>query len=597
MSNSQMQVALNLTKKSFVLGLFKTCRFWFVGLLFIGSIWAIDTSLRPYLLKVTIDRLQHYDQNSNLMRIINPLLLYVLMSLTITLVFRLYDYIHLNLSPLLKRHIGDLLMRRMMQHSLAVFHNNFAGNLATKIKDVMSYMPDLIRILDSRIAVIMGMFVALFTMWTVKYEFALLFLAWLLSFGLITRIFINKARLLSEQQADIRSKTVGQMVDILSNILNVKLFANQKAESQRLHGYLDKYVHAEKRRDWYFFWINLTQGLSFVIYQFICFALLIYWFSLGQVSAGDFALLAMLNIAMINELWNLSKDLLNIADLYSNIVQGLSVVLQPIGLLDKPTAQKLHVTHGDICFENIFFQYNDLAPIFSDKSVTINGRQKVGLVGYSGGGKSTFVNLILRLYAPKAGRILIDGQDIQDVTQNSLHANIAMIPQDPSLFHRSLMENIRYGRLEATDEEVIFAAQQANAHEFIMQLPQQYNSLVGERGVKLSGGQRQRIAIARAILKNAPILILDEATSQLDSVTEQQIQTSLWQAMQNKTVLVIAHRLSTLLHMDRILVFHHGKVIEEGTHAELIQQDGMYKTLWDTQVGGFLADLNSDASS
>ena len=214
--------------------------------------------------------------------------------------------------------------------------------------------------------------------------------------------------------------------------------------------------------------------------------------------------------------------------------------------------------------------------------------------GYSGGGKSTFVNLILRLYDVTDGHVLIDDQDIRDVTQDSLRGNIAMIPQDPSLFHRSLLENIRYGRIEATDDAVIEAAKKAHANDFIRRLPQGYESLVGERGVKLSGGQRQRIAIARAILKNAPILILDEATSQLDSITEREIQDSLWELMQHKTTIVIAHRLSTLLHMDRIIVFDQGKIVEDGTHTELLNKKGLYKKLWDAQVGGFLQDKKQD---
>jgi len=201
--------------------------------------------------------------------------------------------------------------------------------------------------------------------------------------------------------------------------------------------------------------------------------------------------------------------------------------------------------------------------------------------------------LILRLYDVTNGSIIIDGQDIRDVSQDSLHKNIAMIPQDPSLFHRSLMDNIRYGRIDATDEEVIEAAKKAHAHEFIKMLPQGYDSLVGERGVKLSGGQRQRIAISRAILKDAPILILDEATSQLDSVTESLIQDSLWELMQDKTTIVIAHRLSTLLHMNRVLVFDQGKIVEEGSPDELLAKGGLYKKLWDAQVGGFLGDKNN----
>jgi ATP-binding cassette subfamily B protein len=278
--------------------------------------------------------------------------------------------------------------------------------------------------------------------------------------------------------------------------------------------------------------------------------------------------------------------------------------MTPTEITDAKDAATLKCEHGKIQFKTVQFHYHGSQQVldtgiaadtavpdilFQNKSITIAAGQKVGLVGYSGGGKSTFVNLILRFYDVTAGAILIDGQDIRTVTQDSLRANIAMIPQDPSLFHRSLLDNIRYGRINATDTEVIAAAKRAHAHEFIAKLPNGYNSLVGERGIKLSGGQRQRIAIARAILKNAPILILDEATSQLDSVTEKLIQESLWELMQHKTTIVIAHRLSTLLHMDRILVFDQGKIVADGTHNELLAQaGGLYQQLWQAQVGGFL---------
>jgi ATP-binding cassette subfamily B protein len=252
------------------------------------------------------------------------------------------------------------------------------------------------------------------------------------------------------------------------------------------------------------------------------------------------------------------------------------------------------VDKGEISFKNVQFHYKGATPLFESMNITIHAGQKVDLVGYSGSGKTSFVNLILRLFDINGGQILIDNQDISKVTQDSLRENIGMIPQDPSLFHRSLAENIRYGKPHASDVEVIDAAKRAHAHEFIEKLPNGYESLVGERGVKLSGGQRKRVAIARAILKNAPILILDEATSQLDSVNENYIQKSLHELMAGKTTIVIAHRLSTLLHMDRILVFDAEKIVEDGTHGELLAKSSLYKTLWDAQVGGFLPDRHEE---
>ena len=236
------------------------------------------------------------------------------------------------------------------------------------------------------------------------------------------------------------------------------------------------------------------------------------------------------------------------------------------------------------------FHYDEGAHLFNNKNVIIQSGQKVGLVGLSGSGKSTFVNLILLLFDVESGKIVIDGQNIRKVTQESLRENIAMIPQDVSLFHRTLMENIRYGRTDATDEEVIDASKKAHCHEFISQLKEGYESLVGERGIKLSGGQRQRIAIARALLKNAPILILDEATSALDSLTEKLIQDSLHALMQGRTTIVIAHRLSTLSEMDRILVFDKGQIVEDGSHDDLLKAKGHYSRMWAMQAGGFLPD-------
>ncbi|MGD8956838.1 MAG: ATP-binding cassette domain-containing protein, partial [Chromatiaceae bacterium] len=286
----------------------------------------------------------------------------------------------------------------------------------------------------------------------------------------------------------------------------------------------------------------------------------------------------------------LSRSFLEFFEYIGNISDGVSIFIQPHEIVDRPGATDLNVTRGEIAFRDVSFTYQEGLQVFDHLTVTIEPGQQVGLVGFSGSGKSTFVNLILRLFEPQSGVIAIDDQDILAVTQDSLREHVSMIPQDPMLFHRSLMENIRYGRLDASDDDVIDAAKKAHAHEFILQTEKGYASLVGERGVKLSGGQRQRIAIARAILKDAPILILDEATSALDSVTEKKIQQGLDYLTQGKTVVVVAHRLSTISHLDRILVFDEGKIIEDGSHHDLLQRNGHYAHLWNMQAGGFLPE-------
>ncbi|HLF66589.1 MAG TPA: ATP-binding cassette domain-containing protein, partial [Gammaproteobacteria bacterium] len=295
-----------------------------------------------------------------------------------------------------------------------------------------------------------------------------------------------------------------------------------------------------------------------------------------------------LSFNILGMVWYLSMQTMQLFKEIGTMKAALSLVVKPLEIVDEHDALPLKVIRGEIVFDDVSFYYQHANRLFENKSVTIKAGEKIGLVGFSGAGKSTFVNLILRFYDIYSGEILIDGQNIKKVTLDSLYENIAMIPQDTSLFHRSLMENIRYGRIDATDEEVIVSAKLAHCDEFIMRLPEGYAALVGERGIKLSTGQRQRVAIARAILKNAPILILDEATASLDSVTEELIQESLSQLMQNKTTIVIAHRLSTLAHMDRIMVFEHGHIIEEGSQAELLAQGGHFAKLWQMQAGGFL---------
>ncbi|MFT5811345.1 MAG: ATP-binding cassette subfamily B protein, partial [Rubritalea sp.] len=393
--------------------------------------------------------------------------------------------------------------------------------------------------------------------------------------------------------AAARSLVTGKIVDSVTNVMNAKMFARRKYEEAYLTDYLNEEVNQALRTFWYMEklrWFQYTAAMVLMV-GMVGYALKIW--SEGNMTVGEFSMVAGLAIMLIEAARGLSRSFLEFFEYLGNISDGVAVFVQSHDIVDSEEANLLRVDEGEIAFENVTFIYQEGLKVFEQLDVTIPPKQQVGLVGFSGSGKSTFVNLMLRLFEPQSGVILIDGQNILDVTQDSLRENISMIPQDPQLFHRSLMENIRYGRLDASDEEVVEAAKKAHAHDFILQTEKQYDSLVGERGVKLSGGQRQRIAIARAILKNAPILILDEATSALDSVTEKKIQQGLDNLMKGRTVVVIAHRLSTIAHMDRILVFDQGKIIEDGNHKELLKQSGHYAHLWNMQAGGFLPEQES----
>jgi ATP-binding cassette subfamily B protein len=443
-------------------------------------------------------------------------------------------------------------------------------------------------ILYGFLKVVLCVVVAFFTLLSVHKYFAFGLIFWA---GLFILMAIRAAKLTNRMSLSIatqQTRIMGNIVDALSNINNVKLFANAEFESKRIATFQNKYSRLFERRGIFLVKFFTLHGLTFALYFSGCVALLIWLYAQNLVTLGDFLMIFTINNWIINEMWQTANQMRMFLEELGTLEQALGVINEPLKIKDG--IEELSVPKGEITFENVKFSYHSDQPIFSEKSVTIYPGQKVGLVGHSGSGKSTFVNLILRLFDVDGGRILIDGQDISKVTLNSLHRAIGMIPQDPSLFHRSLFENIAYGAdntaHSTTKQEAIEAAKKAHAHKFIEKMPQGYSSLVGERGIKLSGGQRQRISIARAFLKNAPILILDEATSQLDSVTENLIQESLKNLMKNKTTLVVAHRLSTLEIMDRILVFDRGKIVEDGTHEELMSLNGTYKCLWSAQVSG-----------
>ncbi len=412
-------------------------------------------------------------------------------------------------------------------------------------------------------------------------------------FAFIIKFGFKQAQLI-EKISGARSAITGHIVDMATNIQAVKAFANEEYELE----VLNKNMQIEKKKTFSFsIWRETAGWFQSIMGMFITVTLLIValnQYANGLISVGEIAFIFSLILIVTEQSRGLLWGFTHFLEHLGQLSDGVKTVLQPNTLQDKPDATQLSITTPTIEYQNVCFKYPETIEdiktrIFKDFTLTIPAGQKLGLIGRSGSGKSTLINLLMRFYDIDSGSIKIGNTNIADITQNSLRKNIAVISQDTTLFHRTLMDNIRYGQLDATDEQVITAAKNAHAHDFISDLPEGYNTMVGERGVRLSGGQRQRIAIARAILKHAPILILDEATSALDSESEQMIQDSLQTLMQGKTVIAIAHRLSTIAHLDRLLIINNGQIMEDGTHKELLKiKNGTYKKLWSMQSGGFL---------
>ena len=527
----------------------------------------------------------------------DPMWFFVLLNIGILVTSRTSGALLVMAGPSLRRRVRHGLYRYLQGHSQRYFMGNFAGSLSNRISEVsMGVNHSMWTVMFDFWPVTVALTVALVLLAQVHLGLALVMGFWAIGYVIVSYRLARRCREYAQQFAAARSAVSGKIVDAVTNVMNSKLFARDEHERGYLGRYLDNEVKAARRTFWFMErmrWFQFTATLSLQV-AMIAYAVRL-WMD-QTISAGSFAMVATLLLLVINDIRNLSRRFLEFFEYVGNVTDGVSVIIRPHEVTDAPERGELEVTRGEIRFEDVDFAYAGGMEVFRGLNITIPPGQRVGLVGFSGSGKSTFLNLVLRLYDIQRGRILIDGQDVREVSQNSLRRAISMISQDPMLFHRSLLENVRYGSLDATDAEVQDAARHAYAHEFISELPDGYGALVGERGVRLSGGQRQRIAIARALLKNAPIFLLDEATSSLDSVTERHIQNSIENLMQGRTAIVIAHRLSTIAHLDRIVVFHAGEIVEDGTHEELLRRNGHYAHMWGMQAGGFLPDLE-DASS
>jgi ATP-binding cassette subfamily B multidrug efflux pump len=485
--------------------------------------------------------------------------------------------------------------RYLLRQSLGFFQDEFAGRVATRVMQTALAVRSVVLImLDILVYVAVYFLSVLVLLGSIDPRLALPLLLWLVLYCAILYVVLPRLQRVSEKQADTRAMMTGRVADSYTNISTVKLFSHARREAhyarEGMQAFLDT-VHPQMRL---VTWMESAIAANNTLMLFSISGMALYlWFD-AAISPGAIAaaLALCLRINGISEwiMWEVS-------DLFENIGtvrDGIGMLELPIGVDDKPDARKLEVSAGGLEFDQVSFAYTRERPVFSELSLSIEAGEKIGLIGRSGAGKSTLVNLLLRFADVQSGSIRIDGQDIRDITQESLRANIGMVTQDTSLLHRTVRENILYGRENASEAELVAAIQRARASDFIAALEDHdgasgLDARVGERGVKLSGGQRQRIAIARVILKDAPILVLDEATSALDSEVEVAIQDSLYELMEGKTVLAIAHRLSTIAALDRLVVVEQGRIIEQGSHSELLARGGMYKRLWDYQSGGFLA--------
>ncbi|MES2199676.1 MAG: ABC transporter ATP-binding protein [Chlamydiota bacterium] len=576
----------------FVWGFIRKQRLVFAIILFLSFMWTVEILFWPFFLRKIVDVLTLYDVNRLSAWPLLKVLLFLGAASWIFMeaAFRLRDFIQAKSFPKLEADIRMTLFDHVQRHSPKYFNEHFSGSLANKIGDlVLTTLVILRNLLICFIPTCLTCIVTIIIFSRINAFLALIVGIWLVIHFTLCWICTLKCTKYSHLHGESRSTLVGKIVDSLTNNFAVNLFFRFHFEKDHMAHYQKEELKANYQAQIYSvkMWSYLCALLALEMFTLVWF-LIFYWLR-GTISTGEV-------VQVFYTIWNLSMAVLIIADRAPEFFQSIGIAKQallvmqdPQDILDPPHALDLSIDRGEIVFENVSFCYGE-KKIFQDKNLKIQAGEKVGLVGYSGAGKSTFVNLILRFFSLEKGRILIDGQDIAQVTLESLRKNIALIPQDPILFHRSLEDNIRYGRVDASQEEVIEASKLAHCDEFIKKCSKGYDSLVGERGTKLSGGEKQRIAIARAMLLKAPILILDEATSALDSVTEKYIQDSLEKLMTNRTTVVVAHRLSTLSKMDRILVFDRGEVIEQGSHLELLNKQGHYAHMWQMQAGGFLPD-------
>lgn len=541
-----------------------------------------------YAIKLIIDAMANTANNFDYHVIMQPIMIFLGAQLTLDIVWRISEVAEWRSESYVR---GSILLQGynyVQNHSYAFFQDNFTGAISSKLAGALDgYDKFWEQMHGGLLFKLFRILVNLIVLMFVNVYLGLFIAVWMLIYIPCMFKLSTKQNAMWQDVSECRYSIVGQISDKITNIFSIKSYTNSKNEFKILEREVkEKYIPKQISSYIWSFKLNLISSILYFVFFAFMIIFMVHLKMQNLISIGDFALVFGLCLITTDDLWQSVVTMQDFSRAMGDLKSSLSPLMLPQSNLDLPSSKEIIVKTQSIEFKDVSFGYTEDKLIFDGLNLNIKAGEKIGLVGHSGAGKSTLINLLLRYFVADSGTILVDQQDIKNVTQESLRNNMAVIPQDIMLFHRSLMENIRFGNPQATDEQVIDASKNAHIHEYIMTLPNKYDTLVGERGVKLSGGQRQRIAIARAILKNAPILILDEATSSLDSQTEKLIQESLNILIEDKskTVLAIAHRLSTLKHMDRIIVLDHGKVIEEGTHDELLAvENSLYKKLWEYQ--------------
>lgn len=562
------------------------------GMALATVVWAIDDSVvRPYLLKLLLDAMSDTAERTSsalYWYLLGIVALYAAARFVITAVVRLWDWLSVKLVPAVKAFIMERLTAYALGHAYGFAGAIGSGTVASSIHTAAEGFPQLIipfvgRFLGSTCRVLF----AVAMLWATLTPAAVIMTFWVMLFLGGGLWWAQSSRRLADAASRTYADVTGGITDILSNMLAVYLYNRQSYESSVLHRWGNEWMRAERVRDLALVKLYIIQGFSFFVLELLTVWCVVRSYLAGYSTAGDAALVVSINMVLLEALWDVPQEVTQFVRALGRVSQGLRTVTAPYTLLNKPHALPLAVERGCIVFDKVSFAYPGMVPLFTQLSFTIDPGQRVGIVGYSGSGKTTMMHLLLRLRDIQAGAIMIDNQNIAEVAQATIRDAITLIPQDPSLLHRSVLDNIRYGNLNASFDEVVEAAQHAHAHDFIVQMQGGYDAIVGEQGMYLSSGQRQRIVIARALLKNAPIIIMDEATSALDSATEEALSLAFRALTTGRTTIVIAHRISTLLEMDRILVCDAGSIVQDGTHQQLIRVPGVYRQLCELQCGRF----------